>query len=103
MVNIVSCGCIIYTYWVLSNCVVYLCCYLYYLLSDLDYKKDGNAFGWGERYKVALGIAKALDYVHNGPERPVIHKDVKSSNVLLLDDFEPQVLYSKSFCIICFF
>ncbi|XWS44668.1 hypothetical protein CRYUN_Cryun15aG0067500 [Craigia yunnanensis] len=54
-------------------------------------KKDRNAFGWQERYKVAVGVAKALDYLHNGCEQPVIHRDVKSSNVLLSDDFEPQV------------
>ncbi|XVF14871.1 hypothetical protein REPUB_Repub09cG0098200 [Reevesia pubescens] len=54
-------------------------------------KKDSNAFGWQERYKVAVGIAEALDYLHNGCEQPVIHRDVKSSNVLLSDDFEPQL------------
>lgn len=54
-------------------------------------KKDGNAFGWTERYKVAVGVAEALDYLHNSCGQPVIHKDVKSSNILLSDDFEPQL------------
>nr|KJB48947.1 hypothetical protein B456_008G094600 [Gossypium raimondii] len=54
-------------------------------------KKDGNAFGWQERYKVAVGLAEALDYLHNSCEQPVIHRDVKSSNVLLSNDFEPQL------------
>lgn len=54
-------------------------------------KKDGNAFGWTQRYKVAVGVAEALDYLHNSCEQPVIHKDVKSSNILLSDDFEPQL------------
>ncbi|KAK6259171.1 hypothetical protein SCA6_013645, partial [Theobroma cacao] len=54
-------------------------------------KKDSNAFGWQERYKVAVGMAEALDYLHNGCEQPVIHRDVKSSNILLSDDFEPQL------------
>jgi serine/threonine protein kinase len=47
---------------------------------------------------VAVGVAGALDYLHNCCDQPVIHKDVKSSNILLSDDFEPQVLYSKAFC-----
>lgn len=56
-------------------------------------KKDLLAFGWSERYKVAVGIAAALEYIHNISSKPVIHRDVKSSNILLSDDFEPQVLF----------
>ncbi|XP_004289287.1 PREDICTED: probable receptor-like serine/threonine-protein kinase At5g57670 [Fragaria vesca subsp. vesca] len=54
-------------------------------------KKDGNSFSWHDRYNVALGVAEALNYLHNGCEEPVIHRDVKSSNILLSDDFEPQL------------
>uniref|UniRef100_A0A1J3K0A5 Receptor-like cytosolic serine/threonine-protein kinase RBK1 n=1 Tax=Noccaea caerulescens TaxID=107243 RepID=A0A1J3K0A5_NOCCA len=54
-------------------------------------KKDPVAFRWTERYKVAVGIAEALDYLHNSAPQPVIHRDVKSSNILLSDDFEPQL------------
>ena len=59
-------------------------------------RKNGNKFGWEDRYKVALGAAEALDYLHNRAVEPVIHRDVKSSNILLSDDFEPQVLYVQS-------
>ncbi|GMH07692.1 hypothetical protein Nepgr_009532 [Nepenthes gracilis] len=54
-------------------------------------KKDIIAFGWEERYKVAIGVAEALDHLHNGSPLPVIHRDVKSSNILLSDEFEPQL------------
>ncbi|ESQ31511.1 hypothetical protein EUTSA_v10003727mg [Eutrema salsugineum] len=54
-------------------------------------RKDGKNFGWLERYKVAVGVAEALDYLHNTHDPEVIHRDVKSSNVLLADDFEPQL------------
>ncbi|XP_042514532.1 serine/threonine-protein kinase PAK 6-like [Macadamia integrifolia] len=54
-------------------------------------RKDNSAFGWGERYKVALGVAEALEYLHTGSAQNVIHRDVKSSNILLSDDFEPQL------------
>ncbi|MED6189162.1 hypothetical protein PIB30_093136 [Stylosanthes scabra] len=54
-------------------------------------KKDCDTFGWKERFKVAVGVAKALDYLHNGCPQAVVHRDVKSSNILLSDDFEPQL------------
>ncbi|KAE9587346.1 hypothetical protein Lal_00005025 [Lupinus albus] len=54
-------------------------------------KKDCNALGWQERYRVAVGVAEALNYLHNGCAKAVIHRDVKSSNILLSADFEPQL------------
>lgn len=58
-------------------------------------KKKLSAFGWEERYKVALGVAEALVYLHKGSSKSVIHRDVKSSNILLDEDFKPQVIYKK--------
>ncbi|XP_051115094.1 protein kinase STUNTED-like [Andrographis paniculata] len=46
--------------------------------------------GWEHRYKVALGVAAALDHLHK-QDKPIMHGDVKSSNILLSDDFEPQL------------
>jgi serine/threonine protein kinase len=40
-----------------------------------------------------MGVAEALEYLHNNGNQPVIHRDVKSSNVLLSEDFEPQVIH----------
>lgn len=65
--------------------------HLLIFFTSLGNKKDPIAFGWNERYKVAVGVAEALDYLHSGSAQPVIHRDVKSSNILLSDDFEPQV------------
>ncbi|KAK9111495.1 hypothetical protein Scep_019014 [Stephania cephalantha] len=54
-------------------------------------KNEKLSFGWEERYKVAIGVAEALEYLHGGCAKPVIHRDVKSSNILLSDDFDPQL------------
>lgn len=55
------------------------------------YETNAGGFGWEERYKVALGMAEALDYLHNRGSQSVIHRDVKSSNILLSDEFDPQL------------
>lgn len=41
---------------------------------------------------MAIRVAEALNYLHNDCPQPVIHRDVKSSNILLTNDFQPQVL-----------
>ncbi|KAK1275199.1 putative receptor-like serine/threonine-protein kinase [Acorus gramineus] len=47
--------------------------------------------GWKLRYKISVGTAKGLNYLHSGCQRRIIHRDIKTSNVLLTADFEPQI------------
>jgi serine/threonine protein kinase len=37
------------------------------------------------------GVAEVLDYLRNGFSQSIIHGDVKSSNILLSEEFEPHV------------
>ncbi|KAG6653497.1 probable receptor-like serine/threonine-protein kinase At5g57670 [Carya illinoinensis] len=53
--------------------------------------KDKSVLSWEARCKISVGIAEALNYLHNECSRPVIHRDVKSSNILLSDEMEPQL------------
>ncbi|XWS44453.1 hypothetical protein CRYUN_Cryun15aG0045900 [Craigia yunnanensis] len=46
---------------------------------------------WEARMKVVLGTAKALAYLHEAIEPKVIHRDIKSSNILIDDDFNAKV------------
>lgn len=61
------------------------------LEDNLHGKKAKQPLRWNLRFKVALGIAEALSYIHNECPLPVIHRDIKSSNILLSDDYEPQL------------
>ncbi|KAK4786951.1 hypothetical protein SAY86_010784 [Trapa natans] len=46
---------------------------------------------WEARMKVIFGTAKALAYLHEAIEPKVIHRDIKSSNILIDDEFNAKV------------
>lgn len=54
---------------------------------------DSHLFGqkaplvWAVRYKIALGLASALLYLHEEWEQCVVHRDIKSSNIMLDSGF----------------
>ncbi|KAG5250306.1 hypothetical protein OIU76_006606 [Salix suchowensis] len=57
----------------------------------LQGKRRKSVLPWKLRFKVAIAVAEALNHLHNDCSRPVIHRDVKSSNILLSKDFQPQL------------
>lgn len=46
---------------------------------------------WNARLMIALGAARGLTYLHEDSSPRVIHRDFKSSNILLEHDFTPKV------------
>ncbi|VAH62647.1 unnamed protein product [Triticum turgidum subsp. durum] len=53
--------------------------------------KDTALLDWDARLKIALGAARGLAYLHEDSSPRVIHRDFKSSNILLEHDFTPKV------------
>ncbi|KAI4317810.1 hypothetical protein L6164_025648 [Bauhinia variegata] len=51
-------------------------------LSTFLFGKE-NKPGWGQRFEMALGIARGLLYLHEGCDNSIIHCDIKPQNVLL--------------------
>lgn len=56
-----------------------------------DISSDQKALGWFTRMKIASGAAKGLEYLHDKANPPVIYRDLKSSNILLDEEFNPKL------------
>ncbi|CAK9170642.1 unnamed protein product, partial [Ilex paraguariensis] len=50
------------------------------------YGQSSGILSWSSRLSIALDIAHALDYLHAVADPPVIHRDIKSSNILLINN-----------------
>ncbi|KAF5935732.1 hypothetical protein HYC85_026861 [Camellia sinensis] len=49
--------------------------------------EDNTFLDWATRYKVLLGLASALVYLHEECGNPVVHRDVKPNNVMLDSEY----------------
>ncbi|KAJ9541185.1 hypothetical protein OSB04_027691 [Centaurea solstitialis] len=73
-----------------------------HLLLVLEYMPNGSldkflwgakrgALNWKQRYDIILGIARGLVHLHDEFHVKIIHRDIKSSNILLDEDFQPKI------------
>ncbi|KAM3363342.1 LRR receptor-like serine/threonine-protein kinase HSL2 [Capsicum galapagoense] len=54
-------------------------------------EKIGLLLDWPRRFAIAVGAAQGLAYLHHDCVPAIVHRDVKSNNILLDEDFRPKV------------
>ncbi|CAK9147342.1 unnamed protein product [Ilex paraguariensis] len=60
-------------------------------LGESLHGKKGGFLSWNMRYKIAVDSAKGLCYLHHDCSPLIVHRDVKSNNILLNSSFEAHV------------
>ncbi|ANM61819.1 Protein kinase superfamily protein [Arabidopsis thaliana] len=51
----------------------------------------GPTLDWITRVKIAVEAARGLEYLHEKVQPQVIHRDIRSSNILLFDDYQAKI------------
>ncbi|CAL0334031.1 unnamed protein product [Lupinus luteus] len=51
----------------------------------------GESMGWATRVTIAIGAARGLEYLHEAAAPRILHRDVKSSNILLDENWQAKI------------
>ncbi|XP_058182401.1 rust resistance kinase Lr10-like [Rhododendron vialii] len=54
-----------------------------------DHKK--RSLGWKKLLEIAMGIAKGIEYLHQGCDQQILHFDIKPHNILLDENLNPKI------------
>lgn len=60
-------------------------------LGDLLHSSKSGLLDWPIRFKIAMDAAEGLSYLHHDCVPPIVHRDVKSNNILLDGEFGARV------------
>ncbi|XP_021802860.1 cysteine-rich receptor-like protein kinase 8, partial [Prunus avium] len=64
--------------------------FLSLLIEDLDPTKRAH-LDWERRYKIIVGTARGLLYLHEDSRLRIIHRDLKASNILIDAEMNPKI------------
>ncbi|XVE52964.1 hypothetical protein DITRI_Ditri02bG0166500 [Diplodiscus trichospermus] len=54
-------------------------------------EENKNTLGWKNMFDIVLGIARGIDYLHQGCDMQILHFDIKPHNILLDENFNPKI------------
>lgn len=66
-------------------------CIFLIMLKQYNNSGEKKTLDWITRMKIASGAAQGLEYLHEKANPPVIYRDLKSSNILLDEEFNPKL------------
>ncbi|XP_024015095.1 receptor-like protein kinase At3g21340 isoform X7 [Eutrema salsugineum] len=61
------------------------------LREHMSGKRGGSILNWETRLKIVVESAQGLEYLHNGCKPPMVHRDVKTTNILLNEHFQAKL------------
>ncbi|KAL5781201.1 hypothetical protein ACOSP7_006230 [Xanthoceras sorbifolium] len=56
-----------------------------------EFMFNGSLENWKKLQKIAFGVARGVEYLHQGCKQRILHFDIKSHNILLDHNFQPKI------------
>ncbi|KAG6700630.1 hypothetical protein I3842_08G121400, partial [Carya illinoinensis] len=60
-------------------------------LNKHNFSSEANILNYEKTYDIALGVARGIEYLHQGCDMQILHFDIKPHNILLDENLKPKV------------